>query len=274
VNADPAEDVLNDFRAWLRQAAADGGNGDAPSAEEEAIDLNTLLREMVALKQEVNLQTRASRTQLDHNAEAVKQLTQALATVERQRGELDANGDEERLRPLLKAMVDVYDSLALARREARRVQEILEPLLADAGEPAAPDVPPPAGLAPRRSFWSRWLGGGGGDNGHVAALRQSVARHRELFQRQRQAGERVRQLTTSLVTGYTMSLQRLERALQQYGLDVMECVGQPFDPERMEAVEVVQDGGRAASEVIEEVRRGYVWRGRVFRFAQVRVARP
>jgi len=26
--------------------------------------------------------------------------------------------------------------------------------------------------------------------------------------------------------------------------------------------------------VIEEVRRGYLWRGRLFRFAQVRVARP
>jgi molecular chaperone GrpE len=137
------------------------------------------------------------------------------------------------------------------------VQEILGPLLAEA--------PPPEEPAPRRGFWSRWRGGG--DNGAVAALREQV-------RRQRQAGERVGQLVTSLVAGYTMSLQRVERALQQYGLEVMECVGQPFDPERMEAVEVVTDRGRAASEVIEVVRRGYLWRGKVFRFAQVRVARP
>jgi molecular chaperone GrpE len=71
-----------------------------------------------------------------------------------------------------------------------------------------------------------------------------------------------------------MSLQRVERALQQYGLEGMECVGQPFDPEHMEAVEVVQENGRAACEVIDEVRRGYIWKGRVFRFAQVRVAKP
>ena len=71
MNADPVENVLNEFRAWLHQG---GAQGDLPSAEEEAIDLNALLREMVALKHEVNLQTRASRAQLDQNAEAVKQL--------------------------------------------------------------------------------------------------------------------------------------------------------------------------------------------------------
>ena len=45
-----------------------------------------------------------------------------------------------------------------------------------------------------------------------------------------------------------------------------------------DAVEALADGaagllaGRAV-DVLEEVRRGYLWRGRVFRFAQVRVAR-
>jgi molecular chaperone GrpE (heat shock protein) len=42
----------------------------------------------------------------------------------------------------------------------------------------------------------------------------------------------------------------------------------------MEVVEAVTEAGRERTEVIEEVRRGYLWRGRVFRFAQVRVARP
>jgi molecular chaperone GrpE len=40
----------------------------------------------------------------------------------------------------------------------------------------------------------------------------------------------------------------------------------------MEALEIVASSGRPSGEVIDEVRRGYVWRGRVFRFAQVRVA--
>jgi molecular chaperone GrpE len=258
VSTDSFESVLNDFRAWLYHGSA---GGDLPAVDEEAIDLNTLLREVVALKQEVNLQTRASRIHLDQNAETVKKLAEALAMVERQQVELQAGGDEERLRPLLKTMLDVYDALTLARREAGRVQEILEPLLVDVTEPGEL---PPDGTPPRRSFWSRWLGG---QNGTVTALHQSLAR-------QRQAGERARQLLTSLVAGYTMSVQRVERALQQYGLEAMDCVGQPFDPERMEALEVVQDSGRTGSVVFDEVRRGYLWRGKVFRFAQVRVARP
>jgi molecular chaperone GrpE len=266
VNADPVESVLNEFRAWLHQG---GAQSDLPSAEEEAIDLNALLREMVALKHEVNLQTRASRAQLDQNAEAVKQLAQALAAVERQGAESQTDGDEGRLRPLLKTMVDVYDALALARREASRVQEIVEPLLPPEGDAAEP---PPEEPSPRRSLLAQWLGGG--DNGTAAALRHELARHRAALERQRQAGDRARQLLTSLVAGYTMGVQRLERALQQYGLEVMECVGRPFDPERMEAVEVVRENGREPGEVVEEVRRGYVWRGRVFRFAQVRVAKP
>jgi molecular chaperone GrpE len=71
-----------------------------------------------------------------------------------------------------------------------------------------------------------------------------------------------------------MSLQRLERALQQQGLEPIPALGLPFDPETMEVVEVVPGPGRTSTEVIDEVRRGYLRAGRVFRFAQVRVAKP
>jgi molecular chaperone GrpE len=86
--------------------------------------------------------------------------------------------------------------------------------------------------------------------------------------------ERIRQLLGSMLTGYTMSMQRLERALQQEGLEPIRSAGQPFDPERMEVVDVVAHTDRPSGEVVEEVRRGYLWRGRVFRYAQVRVAKP
>ena len=41
----------------------------------------------------------------------------------------------------------------------------------------------------------------------------------------------------------------------------------------MEVVEAVADSGRPAGEVIDEARPGYLWNGRVFRYAQVRVAK-
>ena len=91
--------------------------------------------------------------------------------------------------------------------------------------------------------------------------------------RARQESERIGQLLGSLLMGYTMSVQRIERALEQSGFEPISTVGEPFDPERMEAVAAVPDSGRPAGQVLEEVRRGYLWRGRVFRYAQVSVAR-
>ena len=39
------------------------------------------------------------------------------------------------------------------------------------------------------------------------------------------------------------------------------------------ALEAVGDSGRPSGEVLDEVRRGYLWNGRVLRYAQVRVAK-
>jgi molecular chaperone GrpE len=96
---------------------------------------------------------------------------------------------------------------------------------------------------------------------------------REQDQQLQEAAERARQMLSSLLAGYTMSLQRLDRALEQQGLEIIETTGELFDPEYMEVLEAVTGSGRSPGEVLEEVRRGYLWKGRVFRFAQVRVAR-
>jgi hypothetical protein len=89
----------------------------------------------------------------------------------------------------------------------------------------------------------------------------------------RESIARARDMLASVVTGYTMSVQRVERALRQQGLEPIPAAGQLFDPELMEVLEVVADSGRTSGEVVQEIRRGYLWKGRVFRFAQVRVAR-
>jgi molecular chaperone GrpE len=41
----------------------------------------------------------------------------------------------------------------------------------------------------------------------------------------------------------------------------------------MEVVEVVEAADQPSGRVVEEVRRGYRWNGKPFRFAQVKVAR-
>jgi molecular chaperone GrpE len=88
-----------------------------------------------------------------------------------------------------------------------------------------------------------------------------------------EAVERQRQTLAATAAGYAMTLQRVERAMAQHGLEAIPAVSQPFDPELMEVLEVVLDSGAPSGEVVQEVRRGYLWNGRVFRYAQVRVAK-
>jgi molecular chaperone GrpE len=82
-----------------------------------------------------------------------------------------------------------------------------------------------------------------------------------------------RERLVAALTGLEMTLRRVERALAKHDLEPVAVEGRPFDPETMEVLEAVAANGRAPGEVVEEVRRGYRWRGRVFRCAQVRVAK-
>src|SRR5205823_4881717 len=73
VNGDAIDRLLADFRAWLTEHPAPPAAEPAP-----AFDLSTLVEQFVALRHEVNLQTRASRAQLEHNAQALEQLARGL----------------------------------------------------------------------------------------------------------------------------------------------------------------------------------------------------
>jgi molecular chaperone GrpE len=262
------EAVLADFRAWLEQAVS-GAELAEPSPREAPPDLYTLLGELIALRQEVNLQTRAARNQQEQNAEALRQLSEALAVLRDRPAETgETSSAEECQRPLLKTLIDVYDALSLGRRELQRLQpNVLDALerLQDRKQSAAP-AGEHGGLTPRRSpgLLSRLFGG----HAPVTAGPDAVSSDAG------PAADHARRLLDALITGYTMSLQRLERALQQHGLEPIPCVGRPFDPEQMEVAEVVTATDRPGGEVLEELRRGYRWRGRVFRFVQVRVAKP
>jgi molecular chaperone GrpE len=234
--------------------------------------LHTLLGQFLAVRQEVNLQTRAVRAQQEQNAETLRQLAAALDALRegQTRGEQTRQQTvEEAMRPLLKTLIDLYDVLAIAGREVQRMSETVQPSLEQLAAPLTPTPLPPEGGEGQgvrggpRSFWARLF----------SPSAPEVAARQERERRTRENSARVRQMFASLVTGYTMSLQRVERALRQHGLDAIPTTQARFDPERMEVVEAVADSGRPAGEVIEEVRRGYLWNGRVFRYAQVRVAK-
>lgn len=249
MTAEVIEAILANFRGWLCDLAA-GIVPEPPELPEEPIDLHTLLGQFTALRHEVNLQTKSVRAQQEQSAETLKTLEDAVERLDEP--EADEQPDDAALRPVLKALVDVYDALALGRQEVERLEQTTRAALNDLRCAVAPTPGP-------RTFWSRWFDGSKKD---AERLQLSAAR-----------ADALQPLLDSVLTGYRMSLQRLERVVQQQGLEPISCVGEPFDPERMEVVEAMADSGRPAGEVLGVGRPGYILNGKVFRYAQVRVAR-
>lgn len=377
--------VLGDFRSWLEALRAFDplSSASVGNEAEPEVDLATLVGNFVALKQEVNLQTRASRGQMEQTTQTLEQLRQSLALLERKQDNLDS-GQDEALRPLLKSVLDSYDVLSLAQREVQKIHDTLQTLLERYGSDPDADLPqaetqaeepsigrqrqrvgvdpwdesvrrleqnpraddslvvrtaPPV-ITVKLPWWARMFGLTKKIDDALApyhswraqqnsALQSSLEREHETLKeqiaalareketlrqhvavlvqeaqareqrievlgyeeesqrqqiavlvseqaaRQRQIAELAQpvcQGVQSILIGYRMSLQRLERTIAQHGLEPIATVGEVFDPERMEALEVIRDSGRPAGEVTDEVRRGYLWHGKVFRFAQVRVS--
>lgn len=73
----------------------------------------------------------------------------------------------------------------------------------------------------------------------------------------------------AMVRGVELVYSELRDMLHKVGLERMEVVGEPFDPERHEAV-MHEDGDE---EVVDEMRAGYTFNGRVLRHAMVKVGK-
>lgn len=243
-----------------------GGEEELPAPP---FDVATVLQHFIALRQEVNLQTKASRGQLEQNGQTIAMFQESLGTLQRQQTQLEENDQgvlDEIARPLLKTLIDAHDALALAERQVRR--------LLDNPSPAPPSAPPsgaPPVIKLKIPHWARWIGLDASIEAQLAPLYAWRQAHQPTAD---ESAQRYRQSLDALLVGYRMSLQRLERAFDLYGLETFACVGAPFDPEIMEVAEVVRAEGRASTQVIDELRRGYLWHGRLFRCAQVRVAKP
>jgi molecular chaperone GrpE len=78
--------------------------------------------------------------------------------------------------------------------------------------------------------------------------------------------------TTSLTTGVELIQRELLRVLEKFGVTPFTSVGQPFDPERHEAIARVQNPDLPDMTVAAETARGYLLHGRVLRPAMVTVA--
>ena len=81
-------------------------------------------------------------------------------------------------------------------------------------------------------------------------------------------------IARSLVAGVALVAARTSDLLEQQGITPMPAVGEPFDPERMRALEAVAaPEGTLPGTVVECLRTGYLRGDTILRSAEVRVAR-
>lgn len=76
---------------------------------------------------------------------------------------------------------------------------------------------------------------------------------------------------SEMMEGLAMVQRNLLSALQAAGVEKIEAVGKPFDPSIHEAVEKTQGDLQGPDMVVEEVRRGFTFRGQVLRPSMVKV---
>jgi molecular chaperone GrpE len=77
----------------------------------------------------------------------------------------------------------------------------------------------------------------------------------------------------TLREGMELTLKMLDAALEKHGVQVLDPVGEPFNPELHQAMSVQESTEVAPGTVVTVVQKGYVLNGRVLRPAMVIVAK-
>ncbi|HLC00372.1 MAG TPA: nucleotide exchange factor GrpE [Candidatus Bathyarchaeia archaeon] len=77
-----------------------------------------------------------------------------------------------------------------------------------------------------------------------------------------------------LLEGVHMTLKKFRKVLEQEGVSPIECEGQDFDPTIHNAVAKIEREGVKGCLVGEEVRKGYIMKGKVIRPSIVKVEVP
>ena len=76
----------------------------------------------------------------------------------------------------------------------------------------------------------------------------------------------------AVMKGIEMVSRNLRDTLKNEGLETIEALGKTYDPTKHEAVANVPDDTKPEGTVIEEIRKGFIFRGKVIRPSMVKVA--
>jgi molecular chaperone GrpE len=240
VTEDQAASILQEFHRWLTELST----LPAPPPEPPQVGLQNIVAQMTALRHDVQLSIKANRSLVEQFSSKPEE-------------------SSPEMRDAIDALIGIADALVLSLRQIEKARNALaesqsEPIASLPDRPAEP---------PRRGWFSStpspWL-----------AWAESVEAAWNAQHEQRESEREHRdQWLNSIADGYTLSLRRVDRLWDKFGVTALPTEGERFDPESMEAVELIDSDGVASGSVVSEVRRGYRWRGKLLRAAQVRVAR-
>lgn len=248
------EPILDHFRQWLLDAREAGERLAQEPAESEPpeVGLSRLAEEFTALRQEVKLQARGARSLEEESARlltGLQQALEALKTIE-PREEQAAFSAGKNLALVLAGLDEALDrSLQQFDKGGSRLVEAPDAALLSAVH----------AVFARQPWWRRLVCGG---------LHREV--RQELEQRLSQSPRPA--LFAALREGYALLQQRVARSLADEGVSRIPAIGRRVDPEQMVVLELV-DAPAPPGTVVDEVRRGYLWNGRLLRAAEVRATR-
>lgn len=248
------EQMLNRFREWLDTTHAETGlladeDPTQVSADVRAVGLFDVVEAFTALRQEVKLQTRSSRTVQDCADSAIAALETAIERFNSIEAK-EMSAARAAVIPLVRTIAELRESVdrgrAVIERAATRVSDETRTRFVNWLDEECG----------REAWWRRWI---------IRRFRRSLESRWE-----QQLREIHKPLCESLVDGYKLIQQRLDRAMLEHEIRRIECVGRPVDLLCMTVVDLTEDSGRPPGIVVEDVRPGYYWKTEVVRFAEVR----
>ncbi|HUG71711.1 MAG TPA: nucleotide exchange factor GrpE [Pirellulaceae bacterium] len=243
-------DELND--EFENEDPRDDDPADDPAPELPAIGFIELIEAFTALRHETKLHTKSGRGLED----AVQSSLQGLNSAIRQFETVQSREEEAAARaakPLAEALANLDEALARGAEAItashRQAMQTVPLHLRDALDQRFQQL----------SKWRRWL---------------SRPWHQQVqFACQEEISAAMGDTLHRAMEGYGLIQARLRRVMQEQGVARIECVGKPLDPAKMTVVELIDDPTAKPETVLEEVRPGYTYHGRVIRFAEVRATR-
>ncbi|MBL7044298.1 MAG: nucleotide exchange factor GrpE [Pirellulaceae bacterium] len=250
------DEILTRFRGWLDQTRDEcetlGEHATDGELLNEPAGLYQLVEQFTALRHDMKLLTKTARGTEERN-EATLVSMQAAIEQFRAVEPKEAEAADKAARPLVEALVDLDESLV---RGQRVIEQARRRFVAEVSAEMQEARDRLDALYRTQPWWRRLL------------CRPWHEATRDVYSGN--AFETGRGVFDSLLEGYDLIQNRLRRTMQEQSIVRMECVGKPADPNSMTVIEAVNETGRLPGTVVEEVRPGYFWKGKVLRFAEVK----